>query len=360
MTTSTQSNKREQSLAEPLDNQMFEREGFDRRGIRRELASVEALSLDDKYIQQDDQSFADPRTIDMPAGPTAMGEVEGQGIRMIEIEGDRWPTFRWTQGFEVLEEDSDDVEEQRNAVLELFDFFADVAFLTGIGPDGRYADGCFDWLREAIPSERTIDCKEYADDGEYDDRPENIIKKDALSKVDGRLMGMEDANWDLMIGSQEALSTFNKVSDTGVGVVGDTYWDRLSHENAMGGVNDWMLIPDFTAPAKVPFDGGEDGEEMLDQFKVDLVKDDAEATTSDDEVIGKDEVFLLPSMDAVQQNYWRLHEMGEPQTFGPLDLRGGKRAYDYAWRYTHRFNPQRRHPHATDAIRLTNVSELFN
>jgi len=361
MTTSTPQNKRQQSLAEPLENQMFEREGFDRRGIRREFAGVQALSLDDKHVQQDDQTFVDPRTIDMPVGPTAMGDVEGQGVRMLDIEGDRWPSFRWTQGFEQLKEDSGDVEDQRNAVLELLDFFADTAFLTGIGPDSQYRDGMFDWLRNSIPSERTFDL---SNTGNYDtDRPENVIHKDAMEQVDGRLMDLETANWDVMVGSQTSLAQFNQVRDSSSGIIGNTYFDALMDEdNAMGGINDWSLVPEDIAPAKVPYDSGENSSEMLDQFTVNLVDTSVDVKSSGDEdgQIGTDEVFLLPSMDEVRDKFWRVHEMGEPELFGPLDLRGGKEAYDYAWRYTHRFNPKRRHPNATDAIHLKNVSDLFN
>jgi hypothetical protein len=364
MTTSTQRNKRENALAEPLDNQMFEREGFDRRGIRREFAGVQALSLDDKDVQQDDQTFVDPRTIDMPVGPTAMGDFDGQGVRMLDIEGDRWPTFRWTQGFEQLKEDSGDVAEQRDAVLELLDFFADVAFLTGIGPDSSYRDGMFDWLRDSISSGRTFDLSSTGSLAADDDRPENVVHVDALEQVDGRLMDMETANWDVMVGSQEALAKFNNVRDSSNGVIGDTYFDALmDDDNAMGGVNDWSLVPLDIAPAKVPYGEGQNSSELLDQFTVNLVDTGTEVKSSggdEDGQIGTDEVFLLPDMEAVRDNYWRVHEMGEPELFGPLDLRGGKEAYDYAWRYTHRFNPKRRHPNATDAIHLKNVSDLFN
>lgn len=370
MPVTTPENRREQSVAEPLDRQMFEREGFDRRGIRRELAGVQAISLEDKYVQQDEQTFVDPRTIDMPVGPTAMGDVEGQGIDMMRIEGERWPTFRWTQGFEVLEEDADNVADQRNAVLELFDFFADVAFLTGIGPDGNYVDGCFDWLRDSIPESRTFDLDEYTDDTELENRPENVIKKMALSEVDGRLMDLENASWDMMVGSQDALTQFNAVRDNdGTGVIGDTYWDAISSdETGMGQVGDWNLLPPYTAPAKVPYLEDEDGEtteggDLMDKFKVQLVDDSTEVKESgadDNGVIGTDEVFLLPRMDNVMEEFWRLHEMSEPNLFGPLQQRGGKEAYDYAWRYTHNFNPRRRHPNATDAVHIKNVSALFN
>lgn len=362
--TSTGRNKRQQSVAEPRENQMWTREGFDRAALRYEFTGnqAQAISLSDKYVQQDDQTFVDPRSIDMPVGPTAMGDVDGQGVEMFDIEGQRWPTFRWTQGFEVLQEDDPDVSEQRNAVMELFDFFSDIAFLTGIGPDGQYREGMFSWLRDAIPAEREIDCAEYEDDTRMQENPENIIKNLAFGQIDGRFMGTDNANWDTMVGSQSALATFNQVSGEDGGVSGDTYWERLSHETAMGGVSDYNMLPNHTAPTNVPYVDGEEGGDLVDKYKVNLVDQDQDNVEQDSDggIIGTDEVYLIPSLEQAGTHYWRLHEMPTPQDFGPIEERGGKQAYDYAYRYTHRFNPKERSPNAADAIRLKNVSALFN
>ncbi len=363
MPTSTTRNKKQQTVAEPLENQMWEREGFDRRGIRREFAGVQNIGLGDKYVEQDDRTIVDPRTIDMPVGPTGMGETGGSGVEMVRVDGERWPTHRWVQGFTTLAEDNDNVAEQRNAVLELFDFFADASFLTGLGPNGEYADGMFDWLRNAIPAERTFDAEDYdgdSGDEDYSGVEENLIKYDAYSEVSGKILDNDNANWDVMVGSQSALANFNKISGSEGGISGESYWSRLNDPNAIGGVEEMNLIPDDIAPTRLPSDL--ENELDVDQMIVDLV-DDSTAVKSggadSNGVIGNDEVFLLPNLEDVRENYWRVHEMGTPQTFGPLDQRGGKTAYDYATRYTHRFNPKAAHAAATDAVHIKNPSVLF-
>lgn len=357
MSSRTRQHKRQRATAEPVENQMWEREGFDRRGIRYEFAGRREVSLEDKRVIQDDQTYVDPRTIDMPVGPTAMGGAEGSGIETVRIEGERWPVFRWVMGFELLEEDDRDVSEQRNAVMEVYDFFADVAWLTGIGPAGQYQMGAFDWLRENIPEERTFDCSTYTG-GEYDDRPENLVQELALEQISGRLMNFEDdAKFSTVVGSQEALSTFNKVSGQQGGVAGDTYFERLSGESQISGVEDWNLIPESIAPTQVP--RGVEGFPE-DELSVDLVGNDPVATVDDDAVLGTDEVFLLPDIDRVKDELLAVYEMPQPSLWGPISLRMGKKAYDFTWRFTTRHNPQQRHPNATDCVRLTNISSVFN
>ena len=362
MATSTINTKEAYTAAQPMEHQMWERRGFDRRGIRREFAGVQSIDLGDKRIEQDDRTVVDPRSLDMPVGPTGMGEVGGSGVEMFRVDGESWPTYRWTQGFTMLaEDDTSDIQMQRDAVIEMFDFFSDAAFLTGLGSSGQYAEGAFDWLRNAIPSKRTFDATNFASDSSYDGKEENLIFGDAYESVSGELLNDENAQWDMMVGSQSAIAKFNRVSGSQGGVAGDTYWQRLSHEDAVGGISDYNLVPEKTQPTNLPRDLKD--ELNLDELVVDLV-DESTAVKSggsdDSGIIGNDEIFLLPDMGTVRDEWFNTYEMSAPETFEPVDLRGGKTAFDYATRYTQRHNPNDQYQDALDAIHIQNVSELFN
>jgi len=352
MPTSTRTQNEDTVNFEPEQDQMFERKGFDRPGIRRELANVTAISLDDMEIERGDKEFIDPRTLDMDFGPTGMGEVGGSGIETVRIDGADWQTFRYVNGFEMLSEEGvTDVAMQRNAVLETFDFLADANFMKGVmdyGQDTQLRPGAFEWLKNAIPSERTLDATDYADgteaDYDADGVEENIIKYDAFDKISGDLLTRNDANWDVMVGRQSALANFNKISGADGGVGGESYWERLNAGNAQGGVNDMLLIPPELRLDTIPAGANMDEEPP----SVDLTTE-----------LSDDEVILLPDTKVFADSWVRLSEMPNPDVFGPYDLRGGREAYDYAWRYSHKFDPENRYPEAKDAIRITNVSALF-
>jgi len=349
----TTTHKREQTVVEPRENQLRDRLGFDRRGLRREFAGVANIDLSDKYIEQEDRLFIDPRTTDLPFGPSGMGETDGSGMSMYREEGAAWQTYRFTHGFNVLEEDlqasDDNLARQRDEVVQIFDFFADSMFMKGIDDQNgnQIKQGMFDWLKTNIPSERTFDAQDYADgtEADYDSEAveENLIKFDAYEQVSGNLLNDRNSNWDLMIGRQGALANFNKVSGSEGGIGGDSYWKRLSDPDAIGGVNDWVVVPDDMEYPYTP-----QGEEPL---RIDLTTE-----------LGDNEVILLPDMDAVMENYWRLHEMSAPEAFDMYQQGGGKMRQDYAWRYTHEFNPKghKRFADAEDAIHITNVDQLFN
>lgn len=348
----TTTHKREQTLVEPRENQLRDRLGFDRRGLRREFAAVESLDLSDKYIEQEDRLFIDPKTTDLPFGPSGMGETGGSGMAMYREEGSAWQTYRFTHGFTTLQEDLDasnsTVAEQRDEVIQIFDFFADSMFMKGIDDQNgnQIKQGMFSWLKSNIPSARTFDAEDYdgdSGDDDYTGVEENLIKYDAYESVSGNLLNDRNANWDLMVGRQSALANFNKVSGSQGGEGGDSYWDRLSDPNAIGGVNDWVVVPDNMEYPYTPADET--------PLTIDLTTE-----------LGDDEVILLPDMDTVMDKYWALHEMDEPEAFPMYQEGGGKMRQDYAWRYTHEFNPKghQRFADAEDAIHIQNVSALFN
>ena len=353
MPTSTRNQREDWEIFEPEEDEMFERRDFDRPGIRRELAAVQPIAIDDLAIERDDKEFVDPRTMDMPFGPTGLGETGGSGVETVRIDGEEWKTMRYVHGFEYFEEEGvTDVDLQRRASLEMFDFLADANFLKGV-TDQRTGEtireGCIQQLKDNIPDERVIDCSQFVDT-EIEDVPENVINFEAYKSISGDLLTRGEPNWDLMIGRQPALAQLNKLQETdSAGRM--TYREAINMGEARGGVEQDLLIPDELELSVIP--RGEqdeiDGIDEEDQLQVDL-------TTELDE----DELILVPDAEVHRQSVFRLSEMPAPETFGPYDLRGGRRAVDYAWRYSHKFNPENRYPELRDYVRLTNIDAIFN
>jgi|APHM01.1.fsa_nt_gi hypothetical protein len=357
MPTSVRNQNEDTEFFEPESDAMFERRDFDRPGIRRELAAVQPIGLDDLEIEREDKTFVDPRSVDLPFGPSGLGETGGSGVETVRIDGEEWETYRYAHGFEYFEEEGvTDVDLQQRATLETFDFLADANFLKGI-QDQRTGqtirEGMIQQLKDNIPSERVIDCSEYTSGGsktDYSETPENIINFVAYNKVSGDLLTRDNPNWDLMIGRQSALANLNKVQETASsGRI--TYREAINMGEARGGVNSDVLIPDELELSVIP--RGEEnnvaGISDSDELSVDLTSE-----------LGDDELLLVPDADVHRQSVFRLSEMPAPETFGPFEMRQGRRAVDYAWRYSHKFNPENRYPDLRDYIRLTNVSSLFD
>lgn len=358
MPTRTRTTKKDLSLLQPRERELYEREGFDRKAVRYEFANTNNLGLGDRYIEDEDNTFLNPDTVEYPQGPTGLGETAGSGVNFVVEDGDIMPTYRYTMGFTELTEDVEEGEfspsEQRRHIMEMIDFFHDRNFLKGVvGRDGNVIsgqEGIFSWLTSNIPSERTFDCAEFADDTTDDPYPnlaaegrqENLIKRYAFEQISGRIMDNNSPMWDLMIGRQQALAVFNQRTNADGGTAPrETYWERINAANGVGvGVRDWKLIPDTLRLSEAP--------EGKDPVVVDLTTE-----------IGNDEVILLPNMSRVSSDYWKLYEQGQPRTFD-AEADGGRTRFDFAWRYRHRFDPTGKHSNATDAIRITNVSSLFN
>lgn len=350
MSSQTTTTKYEGALVEPRDNQLRKRLGFDRRGIRREFAARESLDLTDKRVRTEDRRWIDPRSVDMPYGPTGMGETGGSGMELYIEEGDQWQTYRFTHGFSVLQEDieasNETVQQQRDEVIEIFDFFADSLFLTGLDDraGNQIRKGVFQYAKDNIPSARTIDCEDFdgdaGDDDYTDGQEQNVLFYDAYSSVSGNLLTDTSSQWELMIGRQSALSNFNKVPDAARD--SRTYWERINDESAIGGVQNFLTVPDQQEYPYTP--------EGVDPLTTDLTSE-----------LGTDEVLLFPDMSAVRENYWRLMEMDEPRAFPMHQQGGGQARQDYAWRYVHFFNPKghKRWGSLEDAVHLKNVSVLF-
>lgn len=349
--TSTRTKKDDTVEIEFEDGVMFEREGFDRRNIRYELADPMNISLDDLFIEHEQKEFVDPRTLDIPFGPTGFGETAGSGVETVRIEGDRFRTYRYATGFEYnAEEGVTDLDAQQEAITETFAFLADANFLKGMDDQRNGTEikqGVFDWLKSNIPAERTLDCENYdgdsGDEADYTETPESIIKYEAYEKISGDLLTRQDPNWDMMIGRQPALARMNKPTKTNTGR--QTYRELVNAGNAKGGISDDMLLPD---------------EMKLDVVPEDYAPDEQPPTVDLTTELDRNELILIPDMDIAAREWFRLAEMDAPNEFGPMEMRQGRRAVDYAWRYTHKFDPFGHYPDAKDAIRLTNIDAIFD
>lgn len=358
MPVSSQRTQEERTIAEPAEHVMFEREGFDEKQLRRDLAQTTPINIDDFHVERDDVEFVDPRTLDMPT-LSGMGETGGSGIQTLRLDGERWRTYRFVHGFSTLREDDTSTERQSQATMEMFQFFADVAFFTGLGPSGNLASGVFDYMRSNIPAPRTFDCEDFdGDSGDVADlngTEEDLFNYHIMKELRGRVLDVNDG-WDAVVGSHGALVNFGKLSGAEGGEPGREYWDRLS--DVLG---ERIRIPYTTQPTVLPRDlsSTEDSELNASDLQVDLADPDT-AVNPGSAPIGDDELFLIPDMDIASSEFWRTYEMGAPDVFGPIEERGGKEFFDWVWRYTHKFDPSGQYPELADAVHVKNVSELFD
>lgn len=349
MPTSTRTKDDDTEVIEPTENVMFDREGLDRKGLRREFAGVQPIDLETLYVERDDLEYVDPRTTEMPYGPTGMGEYGGTGVDTVRIDGEDWKTFRYTSGYEMNIEDVNNPELQRQAIMEQFDFLADANFLVGVEDrnGNQLRKGMFDWLNTNIDSDRVYDAENYdgdAGDTDLSGREEDLFSYVPFEDLEFRLVD-QDLTWGTLVGRKQAIRNFFRRSkETDERREGQTYWEILSDDgDTMATIENYNVIPDEMQLDVLP-DGASE-----EPFTVDVTSE-----------LGTDEVYVLPPMEQVMDNYWRLSEMTEPEVMGPYDERGGREAVDYVWRYSHYFDPNSRYGNAPDALKIENVSALFN
>lgn len=366
MPVSTQIKEEEQKLALPNDDYvMFSRENFDQKQLRYEFAQPADIAIDQEDIKTQDKTVLDPRTLEMPVGPAGAYDDfgSGGGVEEIVVDGEEWTTYVYNHGFtwQPDMDEVDTVERQRQHVFEMFQYFYDLNFMLGLDPnnDGTAEiPGMLDWLRTTIPSERVFDAENYdgdsGDSEDYSDTPEDLLRGDAMKAVRGRVLDINDG-WDLMIGSHDAIVNFTgySVGSTSDQDAGPTFWTRL--EDA-GTVQDAFRLPYTMQPDYLPRDTQD---ELPNMMSFDVVDETTAVNPSGTEVIGNDEVFLIPDMDTWASEYVDLREMGQPEHYGPVEQRGGKRAHDYKNRFGLKWDPYGQHPNATDVVHIKNISALY-
>jgi hypothetical protein len=372
MPVSTELKQEEQKLAIPQDDyEMFSRENFDQKQLRFEFAAPQDIAIDQEDIKTQDESMIDPRTLEMPVGPAGAYDDFGSGGGMEEVvvDGEEWTTHVYNHGFSWHPDmDSvDSVGRQRTHVQEMFQYLFDLNFMLGLDADndgsinpgsGPDEYGMIDWLRNNIASERTFDAENYdgdtGDTADYSDTPEDLLRGDAMKSLRGRVLDI-NSGWDLMLGSHDAIMNFMGYSagETTMQERGPTFMERLRSSDT---VQEAFTLPYTMQPDYLPRDARS---ELPDVMAFDLVDESTAVNPGGSEVIGDDEVFLIPDTDTWVEEFVDLREMGSPEVYGPVDQRGGKRAWDYKNRFGLKWDPFGEHPNATDCVHVKNVSTLF-
>lgn len=357
MPVSSEVVEEQRTIAQPAENAMFEREDFDRKGLRFDFVDPSDLSPDSDWIEREDKTIPDPRTLTMPVGPTGMGEVGGGAMETIRLEGERWPTYRYAHGFEAHREGgSVDLQRQRNYIMETLDFLFDLNFMFGMAGVTHW-DGVFSHLRSNVPADRTFDCELYdgdsGDTNDYSDVPEDLIVGEAMKALRGEIVDI-NAGWDLAVGSHEALTQLNfSAGETTDIQRGPSFRQRMQDADA---VQNFLRMPYQTQIDYLPDDADAD----IPSFETYGIVDDSTAVDpAGDEVLGYDELFLLPNMGTVMDEFWDVRESGTPEHYGPIEAREGKLAHDYVARWSAKWDPTGEHADAPDVVHLTNVSALF-
>ena len=371
MPVSTEVKQEEQKLAIPQEEyEMFSRENFDSKQLRYEFAAPANIAIDQEDIKTEDETVIDPRTLEMPVGPAGAYDDfgSGGGMEEIVIDGEEWTTHVYNHGFTWNPDmDSvDTVERQRTHVEEMFHYLYDLNFFLGLDADndgainpssGPDVYGMFDWLRNNVPAERTFDCEDYdgdSGDKDYSATPEDLLRGDAMKALRGRVIDI-NSGWDLMLGSHDAIMNFAGYSagETTDVERGPTFMERLESSDT---VQEAMRLPYTMQPDYLPKSALD---ELPDMMSFDLVDESTGVNPSGSEVVGTDEVFLIPDTDRWVDEYVDLREMGSPRHYGPVEKRGGDRAHDYKNRFGLKWDPLGEHPEATDVVHIKNVSVLF-
>jgi len=372
MPVSTKLKEEAQKLAIPReDDEMFVREDFDQKRLRYEFAGVSDIAIDQETIKTEDIEVMDPASLEMPVGPAGAYDDHGTagGMETIMVDGQEWDTFVYNHGF-TWHPDMDEpesVERQRTAIEELFHFLGDINLFMGMDPDNDGVNeyqGMFEFLRDSIPSKRVFDCENYdgdsGDTADYSGVPEDLIRGEVIEAVYEDFGGSAldaSSGFDLAIGSPTAIQQLEGYS---VGATtnqerGPTFMQRLKNADTIQNAFKfpYKLQPDYlhdAATDDIP-------EDFMRLSTVDL---NTAVNPPGMEVLGYDELFLIPDMDKWMDEYVDLRESAAPNHYGPVEQTfTGSEAHGYKWRYGHRFDPLGRHDNATDCVHLKNISTLF-
>lgn len=354
MPVSSVSSEEEFERSVTAENEMFAAEGLDRKNFRTELAGVMDLDVfDDRYIEREERTALDPRAIDLDATPRGLGEIAGEGVEVLELEGRRYNTFVHSDGFTINPvTDRVDVERQEMALRERMGFLHDAYFLTGVEGVSQ-SPSVFDYMRNNIPTERTFDLDDYdADTGDTDlvGHEEDFFAVNAMDNADFRLLDFNEG-WDLMMGGRGAMTSINAREGTDSGTAGPSYRDRLQEDDL---IQNFMIVPRERRLNVAP----RDSDIPREEFPSFQLTDPNTAVNPSGAQLGYDEAFVFPDMDVAMNEYWRVGESGSPMV-NVSDGRGGDEHHDYTMRYTHFFNPTGEYPQLADALHLKNVSTLF-
>ena len=354
MTTSSILTKEMQELVQPDEDLMFDREGFDRRGLRTELAPVTSIDPGTKYVEQGQAVYVHPDS-DMPDGPTVEGESFGN-IELVREVGGSVQIPRYTNGF-VLEDEDMEVSEMagfvqnmRDGIMELFDLRADLAFLHGLqAADGSQVHpGVFEFLQSNMDTANIIDCSDFdLSSGDLQGIPANVVLREAYGRITGEYV---TTTWDVAVARHNVWALWNEIGRADYNV-NRSQWEMIQDDGDGVGVTRNMVLP-YSTGLRAPT--GMNARLSFDIALPDAVNDGYTGQEIDPE---DDVMFLIPQHNG---DFYELYEQGTPDVRGPLQKDGFRERWEYKWRagvvygFSHRARGQ-----AVDAIKLENVSALF-
>jgi hypothetical protein len=344
MATTSFLTEEDQEILLPDEDIMLEREGRDRRGIRRELAPTTEMERGTRYVEEGDGVYADAKS-SMPTSDTSVGEVLGN-VDIVRYTGEQVRIPRMTHGMTVDAEElnvdgaQEKVMRAQDVVMEQFDIQADLQFLLGITDEegNTVQPDIFTWLDNNIPAGNVIDgsAKTY-------DVPANAIVREAYSKTSGEYA---DDGWDFAIWDHSTRALWNEI-DNNSGVMQASQWLDLGSDAQNVGqslVNDTVLMPDSIGLRTPP--------DQPDSLQFDI------------STMPSDTMYLIPDHGG---DFFEMYEQPEPTLIDePIRKNGGKLEYEYYWRAGHAFGFGSHRTDdgaggdiARDVVRIDNVSDLF-
>lgn len=343
----------------PDEDVMLEREGRDRRGLRRELSPTTEMERGTRKIEEGDGYYVDSKS-DMPTGTTGVGEVMGN-VDIVRYTGDDVEIPRMTHGMTVDAEDldiggaNDKVQRSQDALMEMFDIQADLQFLLGITDEegNQIQPGVFHWLDANMPDENVINAGNHTSDYSISNgQPSNIIQRVAYGKTEGIYA---DDGWDTIAMTHGVDALWNTIDDNS-GVSLKSQWADLEDDNRNVGssvVNDMFKLPRYTGIKTAP-----DASDTL-QFDLHDEALPAAQNGADDDVM-----YLIPDHGG---DFFSVYEQPEPTMIQePIRKNGGQLEYEFYWRAgqafgfgSHQTDDGQGGSVAHDAIKIENVSALF-
>jgi len=358
-TTSFHTEENFREMVAPDEDVMLDREGRDRRGLRREMGPVEEVPRGTREVEEGDGMYVDAKS-DMPESATAVGEVLGN-VDIVRYIGDDVTIPRMTHGMTVDAEDlemggaQEKVERAQDALMEMFDIQADLQWLLGItDEDGNQVrPGVFEWLDDNIPSENVINAGDYTSQFGLSNggQPSNIVQRVAYQKTEG--IYAEDS-WDYVAWPHKVRALWNTIDDNS-GVALQSQWLDMNEDAA--GVGTSIVGDDFLIPSKTGLRNAPDQAENL-QFDI-TGNLPAASNGSDDDVM-----YLIPDHGG---DFFTSYEQPEPTMIQePIRKNGGQLEYEFYWRAgqafglgSHQTDDGAGNSIAYDAIKIENVSALF-
>jgi len=345
-------------LVEPDEDVMLEREGRDRRGMRREMAEVTVMDRGTRKVEEGDGVYVDHNS-DTATPETGVGEALGN-VDIVRYLGDDVEIPRMTHGMTVDAEDlniggaQEKVQRSQDAVMEMFDIQADLQFLLGVTDEGgNQAElGVFDWLDDNIPSENVINAGDYTSRYSIDNgQPSNIIQRVAYEKTQGIYA---DDGWDYVAWPHSVRAKWNTI-DANNGAALKSQWMDMGDDAA--GVGSSIVGGDFLIPEQT---GLRTAPDQPDTLQFDITGNLPAADNGD----ADDVMYLIPDHGG---DFFSLYEQPEPTMIDePIRKNGGQLEYEYYWRAgqafgfgSHQTDDGSGGSIAYDAVKIENVSALF-